>query len=107
MIALSIGLLATVLALSLAALYSAAYRDNWGQHIGLVLLALWTAAEGVAVVQDYAVAPRDLALYLGLAAFAAGTARKVLHHHPPQVDSGASTRPNDLAHSRNRAGPST
>lgn len=82
MTALSVVLLALIMVACLAALYSAAYRDNWGQHIGLVLLALWAAAEVVAVLNEHEVELRDLALYAGLAAYAAGTARKVLHHHP-------------------------
>lgn len=100
MTAVSIGLLAVIMVLCLAALYSAAYRDNWGQHIGLVFLALWSAAEAVAVLQDHMVQLRDLALYIGLAAYAAGTARKVLHHHnrhPGRRDAVPSTQPAEPA----------
>lgn len=83
MTALSIALLLGVLLLCTVALYSHAYRDNWGQCLGLVLLALWCAAE-IAVVLQGDVPPRAAALYLGLAAYAAGTARKVMHHHGPR-----------------------
>lgn len=97
MIVLSIGLLATVMALSMVGLYSAAYRDNWGQHVGLVLIVLWSAAEAVVVLQEHAVALRDMALYIALAAFACGTARKVRHHHQARNDARAGRQPNERA----------
>ncbi len=80
MTALSIGLLAVILVLCMVALYSSAYRDNWGQCIGLVSLSIWAAAEVAALLQEPAVAPRAVTLYAGLAAFAAGTALKVRSH---------------------------
>lgn len=83
MMALSIGLLAVVMVACLAGLYSSAYRDNWAQCLGLVLLALWAGAEAAAVLlAHHAVEPRDAMLYAGLAAFAVGTVLKVVHHHP-------------------------
>lgn len=94
MTALSIALLLVVLVLCTVALYSNAYRDNWAQCIGLVLLAMWSAAE-IAVVMQGDVTPRAAALYLGLAAFAGGTARKVMHHHPARHDAGVSTQPGE------------
>lgn len=98
MTALSIGLLAVVLATCLAGLYSRAYRDNWGQCAGLVLLGLWAGAEAAAVLQEPAVPQRDVMLYVALAAYAVGTALKVLHHHPDRRrDAGVSTQSGEIA----------
>ncbi len=90
MTGLSIGLLIIILLLCMVALYSRSYRDNWAQCIGLVSLSLWSAAEVAALWQEPAVAPRAVTLYAGLAAFALGTALKVMHHHPalPKAVSG-------------------
>lgn len=97
MTALSIGLLAIVLTLCLVALYSRAYRDNWGQCLGLVALSTWSSAEVAALWQEHAVAPRAVALYAGLAAFALGTAFKVVSHQPGRRDAVARAQPGESA----------
>lgn len=96
MTALSIALLLAVLVLCTVALYSNAYRDNWPQCVGLVLLATWCAAEMAAVVQGHLVEPRDMTMYLALTAFALGTALKVRHHRPAKRDTGASTQAGEV-----------
>lgn len=98
MMILSTCLLAATFGLCTVGLYSVRYRDNWPQCLGLVLLAIWSAAEVAAVLQGHAVESRDLALYLGLGAFAAGTALKVVHPHPAQPAAGR--QPGGLAAAR-------
>lgn len=83
----SIVMLCLTGAFASLAVFSRHYRDNWPQFVGLSLLVLWCAGEVSAVLQGAPVAPRALLLYISLAAFAGGTARKVLHHKPrdPEV----------------------
>lgn len=98
MSAAAVILLLVVAVLCLAGVFAASYRDNWGQFAGLTLLAIWAAGELLALARGYQPHPRELVLYVALAAFLAGTAWKVVQHRPARCGVDVhSTQPGETA----------
>jgi uncharacterized membrane protein len=98
MSAAAVILLLVVAALCLAGVFAASYRDNWPQFTGLTLLAIWAAGELLALARGYQPHPRELVLYVALAAFLAGTAWKVVQHRAGRCTAEAhSTQPGEAS----------
>jgi hypothetical protein len=97
-ILISIACLLTVATLSVAAILSNHYRDNWMQFLGLCGVVPWTIGRAWTLADPLMPAPdmstQQLIGHVGLALFAAGTAWKVWRHRDtPSNPNGWSGEP--------------
>jgi hypothetical protein len=86
MVFIAMASLIAIIGMCTAGIFYNGYRDNWLQHVGLILTAL-SSSVMVLKFQHAEYVPETMAFFsLGVAVFMAGTAHKVWVHSQPKRD---------------------
>lgn len=88
----SLFLLSSIFALCLLGLYHKAFKDNWGQTVGMIVLGPCCAFAAVNIWQARWMEPVAFLILIGGWSFACGTAYKVWKHRKEPEDTSRQVR---------------